>query len=157
MCPRNFVGDGTVADAGRSATRGERKRGSVVAAAIASRVPGSGVSGGGAADTWSARRSGISMRASGEKSSGIVASPGMPSPLRFSAFVLATLLALGCRRGAPEGAAPPRAERTPRDVLLVTIDTLRYDAVGFDGNARGTTPRLDELAGTGRVFTSAHA
>lgn len=48
-------------------------------------------------------------------------------------------------------------ERTPRDVVLVTIDTLRYDAVGFDGNSRGTTPHLDAVAAEGRVFTAAHA
>jgi hypothetical protein len=44
MWPRNFVGEGTVALAGTEATQGERKRGSVVAAAIASADPGSGVS-----------------------------------------------------------------------------------------------------------------
>ncbi|MEO8432277.1 MAG: sulfatase-like hydrolase/transferase [Acidobacteriota bacterium] len=44
-----------------------------------------------------------------------------------------------------------------RDVVLVTIDTLRYDAVGFDGSARGTTPVLDRFASEGRVFARAHA
>ncbi len=44
MWPRNFVGEGTVAEDGRSATQGEANRGSVVAAAIASREPGSGES-----------------------------------------------------------------------------------------------------------------
>jgi len=42
-------------------------------------------------------------------------------------------------------------------LILVTIDTLRYDAVGFDGSGRGTTPNLDALAAQGRVFPSAHA
>ena len=59
--------------------------------------------------------------------------------------------ALSCRKPA----ASPR--RTARDVVLVTIDTLRYDAVGFDGNTRGTTPNLDAIAARGRVFTDAHA
>jgi arylsulfatase A-like enzyme/Flp pilus assembly protein TadD len=67
-------------------------------------------------------------------------------------------LALGvasCRREAPgPGAAPARV---PRDVILVTIDTLRADAVGFDGNPRGTTPNLDRFAAEGRVFEAAHA
>jgi arylsulfatase A-like enzyme/Flp pilus assembly protein TadD len=43
------------------------------------------------------------------------------------------------------------------DILLVTIDTLRADAVGFSGNARVETPRLDRLASDGLVFTNAHA
>jgi arylsulfatase A-like enzyme/Flp pilus assembly protein TadD len=45
----------------------------------------------------------------------------------------------------------------PRDVVLITIDTLRYDAVGFDGNTRGTTPNLDRFAAEGRVFDQAHS
>ena len=44
-----------------------------------------------------------------------------------------------------------------RDVVLITIDTLRADAVGFDGNSRGTTPNLDRFAHEGRVFTQAHS
>jgi arylsulfatase A-like enzyme/Flp pilus assembly protein TadD len=39
----------------------------------------------------------------------------------------------------------------------VTIDTLRFDAVGFDGNSRSTTPNLDRVAAQGRVFGNAHA
>ena len=76
------------------------------------------------------------------------------------------LSAAACRREAPGGAAaapPPgpaqRASgpRVARDVVLITIDTLRADAVGFDGNPRGTTPNLDRFASEGRVFSSAHA
>jgi arylsulfatase A-like enzyme len=52
---------------------------------------------------------------------------------------------LSCRRHA----AP--------DVILVTIDTLRADALGFAGNARVKTPYLDSLAARGIVFTNAHA
>ena len=43
------------------------------------------------------------------------------------------------------------------DVLLVTIDTLRADAVGFGGNRRVATPALDRLAARGLVFANAHA
>lgn len=43
------------------------------------------------------------------------------------------------------------------DVLLVTIDTLRADALGFSGNREVATPVLDRLAGQGRVYTFAHA
>lgn len=44
-----------------------------------------------------------------------------------------------------------------RDVLLITVDTLRADALGFAGNERATTPALDQLAAEGTVFTAAHA
>lgn len=50
-------------------------------------------------------------------------------------------------------AAPPRRP----DVLLITIDTLRADSVGFAGNRGVQTPVLDRLAAAGRVFTDAHA
>ncbi len=55
--------------------------------------------------------------------------------------------------GWPEAPAPGFA----RDVVLVTIDTLRADAVGFAGNAAAETPHLDRLAASGWVFDRAHA
>ena len=55
--------------------------------------------------------------------------------------------------GWPEAPAPGFA----RDVVLVTIDTLRADAVGFAGNANAETPHMDRLAATGWVFERAHA
>jgi arylsulfatase A-like enzyme/Flp pilus assembly protein TadD len=48
-------------------------------------------------------------------------------------------------------------EDTPADLVLITIDTLRADALGFSGNRRSQTPLLDRLAATGRVFTNAYA
>ena len=45
----------------------------------------------------------------------------------------------------------------PPDVILITIDTLRADALGFAGNTRVKTPYLDSLAARGTVFTNAHA
>src|SRR5262245_61759820 len=79
--------------------------------------------------------------------------------------VLALAVALGaCRRDRGTASAPPassspavNASRAARDVVLITIDTLRYDAVGFDGNGRGTSPNLDRLAAEGRVFDQAHS
>ena len=69
------------------------------------------------------------------------------------------LLAAACRpreqASAPAASAP--GPRVPRDIVLVTIDTIRADATGFMGNTRGTTPNLDRLAGEGRVFEQAHA
>jgi len=43
------------------------------------------------------------------------------------------------------------------DILLITIDTLRADSVGYSGNAHVRTPFLDSLAARGIVFTNAHA
>ena len=75
--------------------------------------------------------------------------------------VLALGLGLaGCRReGSPDAPTPAGgpAAKVNRDVILITIDTLRADAVGFDGNPRGTTPNLDRLAAQGRVFEAAHS
>jgi arylsulfatase A-like enzyme/Flp pilus assembly protein TadD len=54
-------------------------------------------------------------------------------------------------------AAPPAASPRRPDVLLITIDTLRADSLGFAGNRKVSTPVLDRLAAGGRVFTEAHA
>ena len=56
----------------------------------------------------------------------------------------------------PARPAAPRAGVRP-DLILITIDTTRADAVGFGGNQKGTTPLLDRFAAGGRVFTNAHA
>jgi arylsulfatase A-like enzyme len=44
-----------------------------------------------------------------------------------------------------------------RNVLLITIDTLRADHLGSYGYARGQTPTMDRLAAEGVVFEEAHA
>ncbi len=44
-----------------------------------------------------------------------------------------------------------------RNAILITIDTLRADTLGFAGDAKVETPTLDRLASTGRVFAKAHA
>lgn len=66
-----------------------------------------------------------------------------------------------CRRDAPKAAAPDLVPAGPwargADVLLITVDTLRADSLGFAGNAKASTPLLDRLAAAGRVFTDAHA
>ena len=79
-------------------------------------------------------------------------------------LLLAALMVAGVvlrKRGMPgavraESAARAASAPAP-DVLLITIDTLRADAVGFAGNRRVSTPTLDRLAGQGLVFTDAHA
>src|SRR5262245_62025265 len=71
----------------------------------------------------------------------------------LSLALAAAILAAACRSGPP-AAGPSHAGA---DVVLVTIDTLRADAVGFAGNRRVETPTLDRLAAAGRVFDDAHA
>jgi len=67
-----------------------------------------------------------------------------------TAWLFLVLLA-ACRH---EAVAPPKS---PTDIILITIDTLRADAVGFAGNTHVKTPFLDSLAKRGIVFTNAHA
>ena len=52
--------------------------------------------------------------------------------------------------------APARREGGP-NVLLITVDTLRADALGAYGNPRAATPWMDRLAAEGVRFTDAHA
>src|SRR5712691_6644356 len=47
--------------------------------------------------------------------------------------------------------------QSSRDIILITIDTTRADALGYAGNKRVKTPFLDSLGGRGIVFTNAHA
>jgi arylsulfatase A-like enzyme len=81
-----------------------------------------------------------------------------PSLKRIAAAGLLALSLPACRReSASSGPVAIGAPRAVRDVVLITIDTLRADAVGFDGNPRGTTPNLDRFAAEGRVFTQTHS
>ncbi len=73
--------------------------------------------------------------------------------------------ALGLRAGLPsggtaaeaqaQGQAAPQGDRP--DVLLVTLDTTRYDRFGANGNARVDTRHFDALAAAGARFTAAAA
>jgi arylsulfatase A-like enzyme/Flp pilus assembly protein TadD len=56
----------------------------------------------------------------------------------------------------PRGRAFVLEPRADQNVLLVTIDTLRADALGSYGG-RAATPTLDRLAAAGARFTFAHA
>ena len=63
-------------------------------------------------------------------------------------------------RPSEEADSPPLLQHSlaaGADVVLVTIDTLRADALGFAGNETVATPNLDRIAREGRVFTSAYA
>ena len=76
---------------------------------------------------------------------------------RATALAAAVLAAAFCRERPKSGSDAPAASSSRPDVLLVTIDTLRADALGFAGNRRVETPVLDRLAARGIVFANAHA
>ena len=75
-----------------------------------------------------------------------------PKPASFGAAmrqirscVALLALAIGC------------SESPPRGLVLVTVDTLRADALGTYGAPGDLTPELDRLAQQSLVFTSAYA
>jgi arylsulfatase A-like enzyme/Flp pilus assembly protein TadD len=73
-------------------------------------------------------------------------------------FLVLLLAASVCRERPKGGGGKLASVSSSRpDVLLVTIDTLRADAVGYAGNRRVETPVLDRLAARGIVFGNAHA
>jgi arylsulfatase A-like enzyme/Flp pilus assembly protein TadD len=59
---------------------------------------------------------------------------------------------VGCSK-SPLSVPPQR----PTHVLLITVDTLRADAIGAYGDKGGATPHLDRLAAAGVRFDRAHA
>ncbi len=61
-----------------------------------------------------------------------------------------------CLAVALAACGSPRAP-APRALLLITVDTLRADALGAYGATGGLTPRLDALAGEALVFDAAYA
>ncbi|HYO77852.1 MAG TPA: sulfatase-like hydrolase/transferase, partial [Thermoanaerobaculia bacterium] len=72
--------------------------------------------------------------------------------MRFRKLIaLAALAVLACNKAAD---APQSA---PPDIILVTIDTLRADALGYAGQREVETPFLDQLARESIVFTNAHS
>ncbi len=76
--------------------------------------------------------------------------------LGLTVALLAVSLAACHRSGAPKVSSEPvvqaRPADGPRNVVLVTIDTLRADHVGFHHYPKPTTPNLDRLARKGISF-----
>jgi len=76
-------------------------------------------------------------------------------PFSVRRFVIAALLALAaCSTFGARGFSID--QNADRNLLLVTIDTLRADALGAYGG-RATTPNLDQLAAHGARFDFAHS
>jgi choline-sulfatase len=78
---------------------------------------------------------------------------------RRAALAILTLAGIGVLAWSVRAWRPART--LPRDpglsILLVSIDTLRADALGCYGNSRAETPWIDRLAREGVRFASAHA
>lgn len=67
---------------------------------------------------------------------------------RLVASLACTAVLAACG-GSPSGAARP-------NLIVVLVDTLRADRMGFLGNERGLTPFMDGLAKRGAVFSRAY-
>lgn len=86
-----------------------------------------------------------------------------PTATSWRRFVLVALAAASLTAGILGAARWWRARPTEvrreagLSVLLVTIDTLRADALGVYGQARPTSPWIDRLAQGGVRFETAHA
>jgi arylsulfatase A-like enzyme/Tfp pilus assembly protein PilF len=80
----------------------------------------------------------------------------MRKPLAAAVFVLVGAGAILWIGRAPRSAWPAFAKTPNQNVLLITIDTLRGDALGSYGG-RARTPNLDRLASAGVRFAFAHA
>jgi Flp pilus assembly protein TadD len=77
--------------------------------------------------------------------------------LPAAAILVATAM-IGAALIVARGRSVGELRREPGlDVLLITIDTLRADALGCYGNAEAATPWIDRLAAAGVRFEHAHA
>jgi arylsulfatase A-like enzyme/Flp pilus assembly protein TadD len=78
---------------------------------------------------------------------------------RLAATTVAMLFAIAC--GSDEGRESPAAPRAPdraaraRNVVLITLDTTRADALGTYGREPSPSPEIDRLARDGVVFEQA--
>jgi arylsulfatase A-like enzyme/Flp pilus assembly protein TadD len=87
----------------------------------------------------------------------LAAAAAAPAAPAAPAAVVAAAAPVAARPRAAAAAPAAGAALRGADVLLITVDTLRADALGFAGNRLASTPVLDRLAAAGRVFPDAHA
>ncbi len=71
---------------------------------------------------------------------------------RARLLVIGALLAGGCG-----GAGDAPLDLSDQNLLVITIDTLRDDRLGFSGYARAETPNLDRMAREGVRFANAYS
>jgi Sulfatase len=68
--------------------------------------------------------------------------------VRQRVFFIVAVLLLTCSKETVRVSAPKSD-----DIILITIDTLRADSVGFAGNSHVKTPFLDRIASEGITFS----
>jgi len=84
--------------------------------------------------------------------------PGRRAPRAASALGALLFGLWGCTPPETDTSAPePATDDAPRVVLLLSLDSLRPDHLGFHGYERFTSPVLDEIAREGVVFEDASA
>jgi arylsulfatase A-like enzyme len=66
-------------------------------------------------------------------------------------------LALACQPAGDEATGNDSAPESPPHIVLITVESLRPDHVGFQGGPRDTTPHLDRLAAESVVYEDAHS
>ncbi len=70
----------------------------------------------------------------------------------IATFIAVALVGVGFARGDDV-----ELSHSPRNVLLIIVDTLRADRLGCYGSDLGATPNIDKFAGTGVRFDRAYA
>ena len=89
----------------------------------------------------------------------------MKKPILLTALIIGAAIAAALLiRGRMAGPAAGELGRLPRGVraedlnlIVLTLDTTRWDRIGAYGDRRAATPNLDRLAGEGVVFEQAIA
>ena len=66
-------------------------------------------------------------------------------------LLIVLFLFVVCSRNTPD----VLQESKKPDIILISIESLRYDHVSYAGYKRATTPTLDQLAAEGAIFTNA--
>lgn len=80
--------------------------------------------------------------------------------MRIGIILFGVLLGLTLSSGCDSGSAvgdKPAAKSEHVNYLLITIDTLRADHLGYAGYSRATSPFIDSLAESGTAFMAAQA
>jgi arylsulfatase len=75
----------------------------------------------------------------------------MLRPLALSTLLI---VALACQRESRQSEAPPAADLTGKNLIVITLDTSRQDHFSCYGDPafRGSTPHIDDLAADGALF-----
>jgi arylsulfatase A-like enzyme len=74
----------------------------------------------------------------------------------FRLFLMCVIRQLVCLVWLAVGALAASPNVVSPNIVLITLDTVRADRMGFLGSTRGLTPNLDDLARQSVVFTRAY-